>query len=172
MAIPHQPRHFDFEGLILSLEHRAPLQVLATAEAGVVPLLLAVIRARVERPLLIVVPTVQRMAQVIEGLGAFEGELWPGLAPVLAYEANDTSPYHDVQPLRQNVQARLAAGYRLNFGLGVAAVVATAESLLHRTLSAAQQRLLLAHIDTFEPGLAFPGSTSVSFSHCGRPPKR
>ncbi len=138
MATPHQPRRFDFEGLILSLEHRTPLQVLATAEAGVVPLLLAVIRSRVNRPLLIVVPTVQRLAQVVEGLGSFEGELWPGLAPVLGYEANDVSPYHDVQPLRQNVQARLAAGYRLNLGLGVAAVVVTAEALLHRTLASQQ----------------------------------
>ncbi len=138
MATPHQPRRFDFEGLILSLEHRTPLQVLATAEAGVVPLLLAVIRSRVNRPLLIVVPTVQRLAQVVEGLGSFEGELWPGLAPVLGYEANDVSPYHDVQPLRQNVQARLAAGYRLNLGLGVAAVVVTAEALLHRTLASHQ----------------------------------
>ncbi len=138
MAISHQPRRFDFEGLVLSLEHRAPLQVLATAEAGVVPLLLAVLRARVDRPLLIVVPNTLRMAQIVEGLGAFEGELWPGLAPVLGYEANDVSPYHDVSPLRQNVQARLAAGYRLNLGLGLAAVVVTAEALLHRTLSGGQ----------------------------------
>ena len=133
----HQPRRFDFEGLILSLEHRTPLQVLATAEPGVVPLLLAVVRARLQRPLLIVVPSVARLRQMREGLAAFEAELWPGLAPVLPFEANDVSPYHDVTPLRQQVQERLAAGYRLNLGLGVAAVVVTAEALLHRTLSAA-----------------------------------
>ena len=115
MAAPlHTPRRFDFEGLVLSLEHKTPLQILATAEAGVVPLLLAVLRARLNRPLLIVVPNAQRLQQVVEGLGAFEGELWPGLAPVLPFEPNDVSPYHDVSPLRQNVQARLAAGYRLN----------------------------------------------------------
>ena len=136
MAAPYQPPRFDFEGLILSLEHRTPIQVLATAEAGVVPLLLATLRARLNRPLLVVVPDQKRLLQMLEGLGAFEGELWPGLPPVVPFEGNDVSPYHDMTPLRQNVQARLAAGYRLNLGLGVAAVVVTAEALMHRTLSA------------------------------------
>ena len=137
MAVPTPAlRKFDFEGLLLSLEHRAPLQVLATAEAGVVPLLLAAIRGRLDRPLIVVVPDQKRLNQMVEGLTSFEGELWPGLAPVLSYESNDVSPYHDVTPLRQTVQSRVAAGYRLNLGLGVAAVVVTADALLHRTLGA------------------------------------
>lgn len=136
-AVPTPPlRRFDFEGLLLSLEHRAKLQVLATAEAGVVPLLLAAIRGRLERPLIVVVPDQKRLNQMVEGLTAFEGELWPGLAPVIAFESNDVSPYHEVTPLRQTVQARVAAGYRLNLGLGVAAVVVTADALIHRTLGA------------------------------------
>lgn len=128
------PRRFDFEGLLLSLEHRAPQSVLATPEAGVVPFVLAAIRQRLQRPLVVVVADSKRQAAVLEGLGTFEAELWPGLAPVVAYEANDVTPYADLSPLRAVVQRRLAAGYRLNLGLGVAAVVVTADALLQRTL--------------------------------------
>ncbi len=136
MQPPTNQRRFDFEGLLLSLEHRAPVTVLATAEAGVVPFVVAALRHRLDRPLVIVVPDEKRLAHMVEGLLAFEGELWPGLTPVLPFEASDVSPYQDLTPTRQFAQQRLAAGYRLNLGLGVAAVVVTAEALLHRTLSA------------------------------------
>jgi transcription-repair coupling factor (superfamily II helicase) len=132
------PRRFDFEGLLLSLEHRAPQTVLATPEAGVVPFVLAAVRQRLNRPLIVVVADAKRQAAVQEGLSAFEGELWPGLLPVTAFEANDVSPYADLSPLRAVVQRRLAAGYRLNLGLGVAAIVITAEALMQRTLAAAE----------------------------------
>ncbi len=134
MTLPAQPRRFDFEGLLLSLEHRAPLTVLATAEAGVVPFVLAAVRNRLDRPLVIVVPGDQRLQHVVEGLSAFEVEQWPGLPAVLPYEGSDVSPYREASPLRAVVQRRLAAAYRLNIGLGVAAVVCTAEALLHKTL--------------------------------------
>jgi transcription-repair coupling factor (superfamily II helicase) len=136
MQLPVNQRRFDYEGLVLSLEHRAPLTVLATAEAGVVPFVLASLRHRLDRPMLIVVPNDQRLLHVIEGLCAFEGEVWPGFAPVLPYEASDVSPYREASPLRAVVQRRLASAYRLNLGLGVAAVVCTADALLHKTLSA------------------------------------
>jgi transcription-repair coupling factor (superfamily II helicase) len=127
-------RRFDFEGLVLSLEHRAPVTVLATAEAGVVPFVLASLRHRVDRPLVVVVPDEARLQHVVEGLQAFEGEQWPGLAPVVTFEAADVSPYREVAPPRALAQRRVAAGYRLNLGLGVAAVVCTAEALMTRTL--------------------------------------
>ena len=129
-------RRFDFEGLLLSLEHRAAVTVLATPEAGVVPFVVSALRHRLGCPLVVVVPDDRRLGQMIEGLQAFEGELWPGLTPVLAFEGADVSPYQDLTPMRQLAQQRLAAGYRLNLGFGVAAVVVTAEALLQRTLSA------------------------------------
>jgi transcription-repair coupling factor (superfamily II helicase) len=135
MPPPATHRRFDFEGLLLSLEHRAPLTVLATAEAGVVPFVLSSVRHRLDRPLVIVVPDERRMRQVIEGLGAFEAELWPGLAPVVRFEANDVSPWQEIAPMRALAGRRISAGYRLNLGLGVAAIVLPVAALLNRTLS-------------------------------------
>jgi transcription-repair coupling factor (superfamily II helicase) len=133
---PASPRRFDFQGLLLSLEHDNPLTVLATAEAGVVPFVLSALRHRLDRPLLVVVADQKRARAMQEGLETFEGELWPGLPPVLAYQPSDVSPWQHLAPLRAVVQQRIAAAYRLNLGLGVAAVVVPAEALLQLTLSA------------------------------------
>lgn len=135
-SLPQNQRRFDLQGLLLSLEHRAPITVLGMAEAGVVPLVLATLRNELRRPLIIVVPNAARLEHVVEGLTTFEGEMWPGLTPVLTFESSDVSPFQDVAPMRAVVQRRLSAAYRLNLGLGVAAVVMTAEALLQRTLSA------------------------------------
>ncbi|MBI5611001.1 MAG: transcription-repair coupling factor [Deltaproteobacteria bacterium] len=135
----HDPianRRFDFEGLRLSLEHQAPQTVLAAAEANVVPFVLAALRHRLKCPLLVVVPDAARARAMIEGLQTFEEELWPGLPPVLTWQENDVSPWQELAPLRAVVMRRLAAGYRLNLGLGVAAVVVTAAGLLQRSLAA------------------------------------
>ena len=139
MALPpstHIARPFDLQGLILSLEHNNPQTVLAAAEGAVLPFVLAALRQRLKRPLIVVAADSKRARQLREGLATFEAELWPGLPPVLAYEDNDVSPYQALAPLRAVVQRRLAAGYRLNLGLGIAAVVVTAEGLLRPTLSA------------------------------------
>ncbi len=129
-------RPFDFEGLLLSLEHGRPETILATAEAGVVPFVLASIRHRVDRPLIVVVPNSARMQQLVEGLETFEEERWPAMTPVLPFEANDVSPYHEISPVRALAQSRVAAAYRLTQGFGVSAVVLPAEALLVRTLGA------------------------------------
>jgi len=131
------PRRFDLEGLILSLEHGAPTTVLALAEGSVLPFVLAALRQRLRRPLIVVAPDARRARALREGLATFLRELWPGLAPVVAWADNDVSPYQALAPLRRIQHDRLAAGYRLNLGLGVAAVVATADALLRPTLAAA-----------------------------------
>lgn len=131
------PRPFDLEGLLVQLEQGRKETVLATAEGGVVPFVLATLRHRLGRPLVIVVPDVQRMTRMMEGLQTYEASLWPGLAPVLAYEANDQSPYQEVAPLRALSRQRVAAAWRVHNDFGIAAVVLTAEALMCRTLSAA-----------------------------------
>ncbi|MEY3012114.1 MAG: transcription-repair coupling factor, partial [Pseudomonadota bacterium] len=130
------PRPFDLEGLLVQLEQGRKETVLATAEGGVVPFVLATLRHRLGRPLLIVVPDVQRMTRMVEGLLTYEAEQWPGLAPVLPFEPNDQSPYQEVAPLRALSRQRVAAGWRLHNEFGLAAVVLPAEALLWRTLSA------------------------------------
>ncbi len=130
-------RRFDFEGLLLSLEHGTPRTVLATAEAGVVPFVLAAIRQRVDRPMLVIVPDTSRVWQIAEGLATYEEPLWPGFDPVATFEANDISPYLEVSPVRSIAGGRVAAACRLYMGLGVAAVVLPAAALLQRTLAAA-----------------------------------
>ncbi|MSP91861.1 MAG: transcription-repair coupling factor [Myxococcales bacterium] len=130
-------RRFDFEGLVLSLEHAAPVTVLATPEAGVVPFVLSAARHRVRRPLVVVVPDAARQSQLLEALAAFEPELWPGLDAVVPFEPSDSSPFEDAAPVRSVVMGRVAAGYRLNLGLGLAAVVLPAEALLWKTLGPA-----------------------------------
>ncbi len=129
-------RPFDVQGLLLSLEHDKPITVLAAAEGAVVPFVLAAVRQRLKRPLVVIAADARRARQLREGLATFEAELWPGLRPVLAYDDNDVSPYQALAPLRTLAQGRLAAGYRLNLGLGVAAVVLPAEALLRPTLGA------------------------------------
>ena len=132
-----QPRPFDLEGLLLSLEHNAPQTVLAAAEGAVVPFVLAAVRQRLNRPMVVVAANAKRARQLREGLATFEGGLWAGLPAVLAYEDNDVSPYQALAALRTVAQRRLAAAYRLNLDFGVAAVVVTADALLRPTLSAA-----------------------------------
>ena len=129
-------RAFDLESLALSLEHGNPLTLLATAEAGVVPFLLASLRHHIQRPLVIVTPNAARAQQLVEGLAPFEAELWPAMTPVLSFEPNDVSPYHEISPMRALAQERVAVGYRLSQGFGVAAVVVSAPALLLRTLDA------------------------------------
>ncbi len=127
-------RAFDLEGLLVQLEQGRDV-ALATAEGGVVPFVLATLRHRLDRPLLVVVPDVQRMTRLIEGLQTYESALWPGLEPVIAFEANDQSPYHEIAPLRALARQRVAAAWRLHNEWGVAAVVLTAEALMARTLA-------------------------------------
>lgn len=134
MASTRPTRTFDFEGLLLSLEHGAPQTVLASSESGVVPFVLASIRHRLERPLIVVVPDAERARAVAEAMSAFEAEQWPALQPVLPFFANDVSPYHEIAPVRALAAERVAAAYRLSMDLGVAAVVMPAEALLLQTL--------------------------------------
>ncbi|MCO4760125.1 MAG: transcription-repair coupling factor, partial [Myxococcales bacterium] len=107
------------------------------AEAGVVPFVLASIRHRIDRPLIIVVPTVERVQQLVEGLSTFEEEQWPAMEPVLSFEPNDVSAYHEISPVRALAQSRVAAAYRISQGFGVSAIVLPAEALLLRTFDAA-----------------------------------
>ncbi len=137
MKHPATTRPFDFEGLLLCLEHGRPETVLATAEAGVVPFVLASIRHRIERPLIVVVPTIERMQQLVEGLATFEEEQVPAMDPVLSFEPNDVSAYHEISPVRALAQGRVAAAYRISQGFGVSAIVLPAEALLVRTFDAA-----------------------------------
>ena len=132
-------RPFDFEGLLLNLEHGRPETVLATAEAGVVPYVLASIRHRLgaDKTLIIVVPNAARMQQLVEGLATFEEERELAMTPVLAFEPNDVSPYHEISPVRALAQGRVSVGYRLVLDYGVSAVVLPAEALLLRTLDRA-----------------------------------
>ena len=129
-------RPFDFEGLLLSLEHGRPQTVLATAEAGVVPFVLAAVRHRLDRPLIIIAADRARASRLAAGLGIWEAERWPGLAPVLPFEPDDVSPYREICPMRALARARLAAATRLHLDLGLSAVVLPAEALLLKTLSA------------------------------------
>ncbi len=133
---PRPQRSFDFEGLLLSLEHGNPKTVLAAAEGAVVPFVLANIRHRLDRPLLVVVPTVERARAVVDAMGAFEGEQWPALEPVLPYSPDDVSPYHEIVPIRALASERVAAAYRIQMDLGIAAIVLPAEALLINTLDA------------------------------------
>ena len=128
------PRPFDLEGLLVQLEQGRDA-VLATPEAGVLPFVLAALRHRLQRPLLIVVPDVARVTRLCEALQTFEAPLWPGLEPVLAFEANDQSVYQEIAPLRALARQRVAVGWRLHSDWGVAAVVLPAEALLLRTLA-------------------------------------
>ena len=137
---------------LLSLEHGNPLTLLATAEAGVVPFLLASLRHHIQRPLVIVTPNAARAQQLVEGLAPFEAELWPAMTPVLSFEPNDVSPYHEISPMRALAQERVAVGYRLSQGFGVAAVVVSAPALLLRTLDAQtldeeHRRELIAYLE-------------------------
>jgi len=134
---PESPvRPFDFEGLLLSLEHGAPRTVLAATEEGVLPFVLAALRQRLDRPLLIITPDRRRMARMMAGLQTWEAEQWPGLAPVLPFEPDDVSAYREICPMRALARGRLAAAARMHLDLGVAAVVLPAEALLLKTLSA------------------------------------
>jgi transcription-repair coupling factor (superfamily II helicase) len=153
MPIAPPTRRFDFEGLVLSLEHRAPVSVLATPEAGVVPFVLAALRHRLQRPLLVVVPDAVRLQHMVEALSAFEPELWLGLEPVVAFEPSDASPFEDAAPVRSVVIERIAAAYRLNLGLGIACVVLPAEALLWRTLGQQtldRSTLIVSHGSNFD----------------------
>ncbi|MBP46973.1 MAG: transcription-repair coupling factor [Myxococcales bacterium] len=134
---PPSVRPFDLESLVLGIEHANPLTLIGTAEAGVVPFLLASIRHGLQRPLLIITATEARAQQLIDGLVPFESEQWPAMAPVLAFEPNDVSPYHEISPVRALAQGRTAAAYRLNQEFGVAAIVLPATALLLRTLDGA-----------------------------------
>ncbi len=134
---PQRPtRRFDFEGLLLSLEHGAPQTVLAASEAAVVPFVLSTIRHRLDRPLIVIVPDGERAAVVAEAMSAFEAEQWPALPPVLSCQPDDVSPYHEILPMRALASERVAAAYRISLDLGVAAIVMPAETLLLNTLAA------------------------------------
>ncbi len=128
-------RTFDFEGLLLSLEHGKPQTVLASPEAGVVPFVLASIRHRLSRPLIVIVADAERARSMVEALSAFEAEQWPALAPVLPFFVNDVSAYHEIAPVRALAAERVAAAYRISMDLGVAMVVMPAEALLVQSLS-------------------------------------
>ena len=100
------------------------------------PFVLATIRHRLERPLIVIVPDADRAAAIVEAMGAFEAEQWPSLAPVLPFSPDDVSPYHEILPMRALASQRVSAAYRIQLGLGVAAIVLPAEALLLNTLSA------------------------------------
>ncbi len=130
--VPVAPTSRRLEQLVQAIDAGRPADVVG-ASGGFAGFVLAALRDKRPRPLVVVTPDDDRAAELRAGLDFFEPPQGQ-LDPVVLFRGLDHTPFSGMSPSRVHVMDRVASLFRVVNGLDVAALVIPARALLDRVM--------------------------------------